>query len=137
MGLGDLFKAKENSELKLTVQALQEKISELESVLTPEHRELMNLKEAIIRTQKELDEKYNKKRELSSENSMLNSAIAEKKNQIIFFDDEILVQSFGLYTPRYDFINSSDYKSQLDKIRLEQKAMIKNKTAKATTLRLF
>ncbi len=44
-------------------------------------------------------------------------------------DDEILFQSFSLYKPIYDFAKSEQYKDRLEKIREEQKIMIKNKTA--------
>lgn len=36
------------------------------------------------------------------------------------------MQDFGLYTPIYDFANSVDYKVQLDRIRRQQKEMVKN-----------
>ncbi len=59
----------------------------------------------------------------------LNSQISFKKQQLITFDDDILVQEFGLYTPRYDFINSEEYKAKLTNIRNQQKECIKNDTA--------
>ena len=37
----------------------------------------------------------------------LNSNINGLKKSIITFSDEILVQDFGLYEPRYSFINKS------------------------------
>ena len=39
------------------------------------------------------------------------------------------MQSFGLYTPRYSFMNADEYKAHLLEIRAKQKDMIKNKTA--------
>ena len=44
-------------------------------------------------------------------------------------DEEILVQEFGLYKPKYDFASSDIYKKRLDDIRQKQKTMIKNNTA--------
>ena len=64
-----------------------------------------------------------------SELNKLDLEIASKKQQIITFDDAILVQEFGLYSPRFDFINSSEYKEKLSQIRGYQKACIKNGTA--------
>ena len=39
------------------------------------------------------------------------------------------MQSFGLYTPQYSFMNADEYKAHLLEIRAKQKDMIKNKTA--------
>lgn len=62
----------------------------------------------------------------------LNDAVKElqqAKEQIVETNEEVLMQSFGLYTPRYSFMNSDEYKARLLEIRAEQKDMIKNKTA--------
>ena len=56
----------------------------------------------------------------------LNAEVAEKETEIIQLDDAILLQSFGIYETRYDFEDSSLYKVRLDKIRDEQKQMVKN-----------
>ena len=52
-----------------------------------------------------------------------------RRQQIITFDDEILVQEFGLYSPRYDFANAEQYKDELMRIRNRQKECIKNDSA--------
>lgn len=59
----------------------------------------------------------------------LNNNIKELKKEVIELDDEILYQSFGLYTPKYNFASSSLYKLNLDNIRNLQKEMIKEKKA--------
>lgn len=51
------------------------------------------------------------------------------REQIIETDDAVLFQSFGIYTPRYSFMNSDEYKARLLEIRAKQKDMIKAKTA--------
>ncbi len=48
------------------------------------------------------------------------------QSEIIQLDDEILFQEFGVYRPQYSFANLDMYKEQLDKIRNEQKQLIKN-----------
>ena len=53
----------------------------------------------------------------------------ELKDEIIELDDEVLFQSFGVYTPLYDFANLDDYKSRLQNIRKKQKELIANKKA--------
>ena len=59
----------------------------------------------------------------------LNSTIKGLKKSIITFSDEILVQDFGLYEPRYSFLNADSYKAELTNIRNMQKAMIKDGSA--------
>lgn len=84
----------------------------------------------------ELKDIQNKKKILLSENerlkqkiSNLQKEIKKKKKQIVLLDDEILYQSFGLYTPVYNLMSSSVYKEQIKACRLKQKEMIKQKTA--------
>lgn len=55
--------------------------------------------------------------------------LKQLKAQIIEFDDELLYQNFGLYTPIYNLMTSSLYKQQITKCRDKQKQMVKNKTA--------
>ena len=66
----------------------------------------------------------------------LNTNIADLKqikrnlqSEIIQLDDEILFQEFGVYRPQYSFANSDGYKEQLEKIRNEQKQLIKEGNA--------
>jgi hypothetical protein len=51
------------------------------------------------------------------------------KEQVVETKDEILLQSFGLYKPKYQFSTAELYKTKLEKIRENQKLMIKNNTA--------
>ncbi|ELC8414952.1 DUF4041 domain-containing protein [Clostridium perfringens] len=122
MGILDLFKAKENNELK-------EEIKELKKLLNPEQQEIANLAKEIDKLKiekdkisKEVDKLFSKKQELSNK-------IKLKKKDLILLDDEILMQEFGLYKPIYDFESSEKYKQAIDNLRVVQKEMIKNKSA--------
>jgi hypothetical protein len=44
-------------------------------------------------------------------------------------DEEATLQSFGFYTPHYDFPDSSRYQQELDSVRAAQAGMISDKTA--------
>ena len=70
-----------------------------------------------------------RKKTLQNQIDELGNDVKEKRRQIIELDDEILYQSFGLYTPVYDLMNSSMYKERIKLCRADQKEMIKNKTA--------
>lgn len=122
MGFLDLFKAKENEELK-------KEINELKRILKPEHNDILTLKseiEKLVIEKNEISEKIN---ELNNERKELLKEISKRKNEIIILDDEILMQEFGLYKPLYDFESSDIYKENIEKNREHQKRMVKNKTA--------
>ena len=140
VGLGDLFKAKENAQLKEQNENLQEKINTLQEILSPEHKELFSITEEIQSKKAELDEittqMQSKIDGLQQELNSLTQKIATNmdqlsslKEQIIETDETVLLQSFGLYEPQYDFATSSQYKDRLSKIRSKQKDMVKTNTA--------
>lgn len=55
--------------------------------------------------------------------------IGRLRQELSALDEEANLQSFGFYKPRYDFANSERYQQALEKIREQQKAMIKSKSA--------
>ena len=122
MGLLDFIKATENKKLK-------QEIEDLRNLLTPEQKEAKE----ILNYLKELHEKRdilnrdieNLKIELTDLENKKNA----RKQELIMLDEEILMQEFGLYQPKYDFATSDQYKEKLNQIRNKQKDMIKNKTA--------
>jgi hypothetical protein len=59
----------------------------------------------------------------------LNEQVAFKQQEIVILDEEILLQSFGFYKPRYDLTSSNLYKARLEQIRSRQAAMVKSHTA--------
>jgi hypothetical protein len=48
-----------------------------------------------------------------------------RKKEIIVLDDEILLESFALYKPKFKFLTSEEYKTRLDACREKQKQLIK------------
>lgn len=122
MGLGDIFKSNENKQLK-------DRIAELEAMLTPEMRNVDILRREISRLE---SEKAAKTQELNNYNRQLaqvNGELTQKRSQCAYLDEEIMFESFGLYTPRFNFAKAEQYKAQLDSIRQRQKAMIAGGTA--------
>ena len=104
--------------------------------MTPEMQDALAIKEEISRlqeeqnlTQKSLDDLMRSINQKKFEISSLERTINDKKKQIICLDDEILVQEFGLYEPKYDFANALGYKDALSVTRANQKILIKNKRA--------
>lgn len=66
---------------------------------------------------------------LRDECEKLEQKIEENTIELIELDDEVLLQSFSLYKPQYDFVNSAQYKYKLDDIREDQKNMIRQDQA--------
>lgn len=55
--------------------------------------------------------------------------LARLTNEVGALTEEAELQSFGYYTPRFDFRTSDEYKARLAEITAEQTAMVKAKTA--------
>lgn len=120
-----LFGKKEKEEiarLNAEMQSLRDAMSSESRTLDDINREIKASREELARVQENLE----------SRNSELKDALEElqqAKDQLIETNEEVLMQSFGLYTPRYAFMNADEYKAHLLEIRAKQKDMIKAKTA--------
>lgn len=130
MALGDMFKSKENEQLRARIQ-------ELESLLTPDMHRHLNLKQLIQAQQHALNElralsaieEQNYSSITAQHQSELNRLIYqinEAKEILVETNEQALMQSFGMYTPRYAFANSTLYKDRLANIRSTQKELIKS-----------
>lgn len=122
MGIMDFFKAKENKRLK-------QEVEELRNLLTPEQKEVKDISDYLLELQEKKDKLVNQVEKLNEEISDLINQKNIKKKELITLDEEVLMQDFGLYQPKYDFVTSEQYKAKLDDLRKKQKQMIKDKTA--------
>lgn len=129
MSLGDLFKGKENAQLK-------NRIEQLEAMLTPEMQDSVRLQSLIAAQQVEfakLQQQFTDTQvraaqqtaKAQQELNALSAQIAQAKNELVETNEEVLMQSFGLYKPHFSFANSTEYKDALAKIRTQQKECIK------------
>lgn len=100
-------------ELRRAIDELSKKKAELES-------EIITIEATLSKRRQGLD------RELAE----LDQQLKEKRKGLILVDDEILLQSFGFYKPRYELANAEAYKARLEQIRDAQESLIK--TGKAT-----
>ena len=133
MAITDVFKTKQ---FKNEVERLTAENEYLQSLMTPEMRnainirtEIQNLLQRKAATETELENKQKEFQTICRKVASLDSEIEDRKKKIIFLDDEILYQDFGLYTPVYNLMNSEAYKDKLMVVREKQKAMIKNNSA--------
>lgn len=118
MALGDIFKAKENNQLKA-------RVAELESMLTPEMKDSLKLRELIATQQSTLSELEKRTAKDQADLASLQQQIVDAKKDLIETNEEVLMQSFGIYKPHYSFANSTEYKDELAKIRSKQKECVK------------
>ena len=107
----------------------QEQLAAMRAAMTPEQREYVNLQDELFNLQQKRDEASVQLSSIQNEIVRLEQLVSQKKNLLIQMDEEILMQEFGIYQPKYDFVNSDAYKKRLDDIRQNQKAMIKNNVA--------
>lgn len=119
MGLKDILNA---SKIKAENENLK-------SLMTPELQEASNLLEKISDLNKQASKLDAQIREKEKDLNGLELKIASRKNQLIIFDDDILVQEFGLYSPRYSYNTSDEYKEQLRNVRDQQKDCLKKGNA--------
>lgn len=122
MGLGDLFKASENKDLR-------KRIEELEAALTPEMQDAIMLKKQLADLSNQLEQKQQEIKTATESLSLIQSDIESAKEALVETNDRILLQEFGLYEPKYDFASSEEYSVRLQDIRKRQKQMVKAKIA--------
>ena len=148
MAISDFFKIKEYKDqivkltkenedlqeianLKLSVQQMQP--SEIQDLINKKSEELHLIEQKIQDEQKvyqgQIDSLAVKRAELQEKLASLTQLLQQRKSELVDVDDEISMESVGLYKPRYDFANSLGYKSKLDSVRQDQKRMIREETA--------
>lgn len=133
MSILDIFKI---NSFKTEITRLNQENALLTSMLKPEHHEMIDINQRIERLKLEESDLLNKlnllhsnfsrqSTEMTSHISLLQSQYESKKKDLFVLDEQIMLESFSLYEPKYDFINSEYYKRKLDDIRERQKDMIK------------
>jgi hypothetical protein len=141
--------SKERDALKTTLSqtehmdfhALQQAIVELQQVKERLLQDTGELETAFVAKQQALEAALAKQRQdgerrlledrqqLELQKKQLIEETESKKKEIVVLDEELLLQSFGLYTPRYALQNSEEYKAKLERVRDEQEQMVKAGTA--------
>lgn len=148
MGLSDLFKGKEfkaeiarltaeNAHLKeqadLKLSAQQMKPAELANLIREKEDELTaaerQLDDQADTRQARIDKLSATEKELTAKVADLKNQIKSLKLELNDVSEQIEFDTYGLYKPRYDFATSLGYKDRLDKVRQNQKTMLKNETA--------
>lgn len=130
---------KEKKKIKKVLEKFEETQTsyiKLKESMTDEHGEAINISEHLKQLKEELSkfkeqtrkEKTQLNKELSrkkGEIQTLNNKIKELNSEIIELDEIRLLQSFGLYEPKYNLASSEEYKQRLNDVREKQKDMVK------------
>jgi hypothetical protein len=70
--------------------------------------------------------------QIAEANSVLKAsqdALLSVREQILVFEETVLLESFALYVPKFKLTSSADYKDRLDNVRAKQKDLIKTGAA--------
>lgn len=134
MGLLDFLKV---NEYKKEIEVLNNDLSKLkDKKLSVEQMTALELNEEILKQQKNLElleseivKKQSKYSEIETKFIQKQSDIHTLQSKLIVIEDDLLMESYGLYVPKYDFATSLGYKEKLTSIRSTQKQMIKDKSA--------
>ena len=113
----------------LCLNCAEKRIDNLEKVLTPEMERIVDVQQAY---QCLVEEKEKLEAQLEREQAKLievQNKYRVRSKELIQLDDVLEMESFSLYRPKFDFVNSEQYKVQLEEIRESQKKMIRDKTA--------
>lgn len=141
MGLTDIFKVKDykqqleqmavqNEQLRMDYQKLQEVQLNVQQM-------------SFLELEVEITKLNSKKQEIETKVAQLSSDVSEKQEQIISLHntikelekqlttttDDVEMESYGLYRPKYDFATALGYKDKLALVRNQQKEYIKTKEA--------
>ena len=141
MGLADIFKSKEYkrkiNELTVQNERLSEDVAELKNVqMSIQQMSLMDIEIEITKKKNHIIMLESKIEDLDTEinRKQVNIIASEEKlrdleKQLMAATDDIIMESYGLYRPKYDFATALGYKDKLADIRNKQKEFIKTNKA--------
>lgn len=115
----------------ICVSCAKKELAEVEEKLADKNALFAKIKEeAQAAGLQEVDQEIKKRLAASEAQLQINlGELRQLRAEIIETSEEAMLQSFGLYTPRYAFGCSDEYKQELLALRSKQKDLIKNHTA--------
>lgn len=134
MGIFDFFKVndykREVESLKFNLSEMKKKELSMEQMTVLEQQEeILNQQSRLKQIEDEIKANQDKFQQITNDISKKKEEIITLKSQFIVTEEDLSMESFGLYMPKYDFASSLGYKDRLTQIRTLQKQMIKDKSA--------
>lgn len=123
------IKNKKDKQFQKSYDTLLADNTHYQTLLTPEMQDAVAFKKHVDSLHKEEQDAIVKISDLNTEINKLDKQLSDKKKNLVYLDDEIVVQEFGLYKPQFDFASALDYKEKLQEVRQIQKDLIKSKNA--------
>ncbi|WP_233190475.1 MULTISPECIES: DUF4041 domain-containing protein [unclassified Sporosarcina] len=108
------------------IKGKAELLSELKNNGYDESIEIADL---IVKQKEELEVKQQEYLKLTESLNAYKTEYANLKTKYVELEDEVLLQSFGFFEPKYDLEDSAAYKIRLSEIRNKQKEMVIKKDA--------
>lgn len=119
--------------IELKCKKLKDKSTEYDDLIeskSKSYETLIKLKDnELEQRSNELVTKIKSIEELNLNYNNVETSVNSLKSQLITLDDDVLIQSFGIYKPKHNLINSEKYSIMLQAIREKQIEMIKSKEA--------
>lgn len=116
--------------LEAQLAKLHAKYSQLQALITQiGAMDVVNVQNLVeqekVRLAAVREETQRSERELAA----LAQRSTDLQEQILIWEETVLLESFALYEPRFKLTTSQEYKARLDSVRDRQKAMVKNAQA--------
>lgn len=111
------------------VKMMKKNNDKYESLVDSGYTDSIELGELIASQKKVLEFMENEIKEAENKKELLIQEIEKLKDERIELEEEVLMQSYGFFDPKYDLEDSEAYKIRLKEIRDKQKEMVKSKNA--------
>lgn len=117
MGFGDIFNISKIKKENEQLHKLFNDIGASDAIeVNKKIEQQKNLIKQLLKEEKELQINLKK----------LEDTIKTKKDELIVIEEQILLEDFALYTPKFKFLTSEEYKNKLEQNRQKQKQLIKD-----------
>ena len=124
MGIADIFHI---SKFKASIEQQEKEIELLKNTINEMGAgEAITVKQKIEEYRQTENNLKNSCEEIRGIVANLQKEIEQKRNEVIVLDENIMLESFALYKPKFKFISSGAYKDRLDLIRGKQKEVVKD-----------
>lgn len=134
MAFSDIFKGprykRELAHKEQHIQVLKVECAQLQSIIDKVGAlDLVAVQKLIEQERTKFDQLVTSQGERAREISALEQNLQSLKQQILVVEENLLLETFALYTPKFAFTKSADYKERLELVRSRQKALVKAGTA--------
>lgn len=131
MALSDYFNGpthKRNAQdLERKLTALQERYSQLQVLATKYGAmDVVEVQRVVEHEHKALEAIRLQINAAEQEVEALRGQASELRGRVLVLEEALLLESFALYEPKFKLSASREYKTRLDSVRIQQKAMIKS-----------